>query len=313
MSICAPVLLVVFNRPFTTQKVFEKIREAGIKKLYISADAPRKENKEDELNCEMVKNIIMKVDWGCNVKYRFSKTNQGCGWGVYNAIDWAFKYEDRLIILEDDCIPALPFFSYCDELLEKYFNDTRIWIISGNQYNEEAVTSPHSYFFSRYGQSQGWATWKRCWKEMDMSLSKYPVFLQQGLLKSAYIDEKEASFFKRKFDRIYNDDSLKSNIWDFQFNFVIRTNGGLSIVPRKNLVSNIGYIGTHSNTKCHFHDRPVDESFKIISHPDFILPDLDYDRYHFKYFVNISKKGVFRNIKSLIKKLLKFKFLNFHY
>ena len=262
-----PVLFIVFNRPETTKQVFNVIKKAKPPRLYIAADAPRQGNSEDKKKCAKVREIVSKIDWECDVKYRFSKINQGCGPGPFNAISWAFENEDRLIILEDDCVPALPFFSYCDELLEKYKDDTRIWIISGNQYNEEAVTTPYSYFFSKYGHSWGWATWKRCWNEMDMNLTRYPEIIRQDLFKSAFRTDLEAKYYQEIYNTLYSDKSQFTHIWDYQFGFAIRANGGLSIVPRKNLVSNIGYIGTHSNTKSGFHNRTVDENYKIISHP----------------------------------------------
>lgn len=300
----SPVLLITFNRPDTTQKVFDAIRKAKPQKLYIASDAPRSGNLEDERNCALVKEIVKQVDWDCEVYYRFADVNQGCGPGPYNAISWAFENEDRLIILEDDCVPAQPFFNYCEELLERYKNDSRIWIISGNQYTEEAVTTPHSYFFSRYGHSWGWATWKRCWAAMDMSMSKYPLIIEQDLYKATFRTKEEAAFFQKTIDRIYYDEELKSHIWDFQFGFAITSNGGLCIVPKKNLVTNIGYLGTHSEIKNQFHDRPVDEKFKIISHPDFILCDVNYDAYHFKHHWN-RKTPLLKRIIRKIERILK--------
>lgn len=300
----APVLLIVFNRPDTTKRVFEAIANAAPKTLYISADAPREANYDDVRNCALVKEIVSKVNWNCNVKYRLSETNQGCGPGPYNAISWGFENEDRLIIIEDDCIPSMPFFYYCNELLERYKNDSRIWIISGNQYNEEAVTTPHSYFFSRYGHSWGWATWKRCWMSMDMEMTKYPLIIKQDLYKAAFRTNKEAVFFQKLVDNIYNDKEMKSHIWDFQFGFTLTSNGGLSIVPIKNLVTNIGYMGTHSSSKNSFHDRPVDQSFKIISHPDFILPDVNYDEYHFKHHWNRKTPFLKRLVRKIVRMLI---------
>jgi hypothetical protein len=298
------VLFIVFNRPDTTRIVFEAIRKAAPKKLYISADAPRIGNINDEKNCAHVKEIIEQVNWICEVHYRYSVVNQGCGPGPNNAISWAFENEDRLIILEDDCVPAQPFFNYCNDLLELYKNDTRIWIISGNQYNEEAVKTPHSYFFSRYGHSWGWATWKRCWTAMDMSMSKYPLIIKQDLYKAAFRTSKEARFFKKEINRIYHDETMKSHIWDFQFGFAITSNGGLSIVPKKNLVTNIGHWGAHSETKSQFHDRPIDENFKIISHPDFILSDVNYDAWHFKHHWE-KQRSIFTRILRKIHKIVK--------
>lgn len=300
----SPIILIAFNRPETTQKVFHAIRIAKPKKLYFAVDAPREQFPEDQNNVEQVKDIINQVDWDCEVYTRFAQTNQGCGPGPYNAITWAFENEEKLIILEDDCVPAKSFFNYCYELLEKYKNDERIWMISGNNYNEEAVTTQHSYFFSKYGHSWGWATWKRCWDQMDFNLSKYPLIVEQDLYKSAFRTEKEAIFFKKKLDRIYEDPNLRSHIWDFQFGFAISSNGGLSIIPRKNLVTNIGYLGTHSEKKNQFHDRNVDENYKILSHPDFVLCDVNYDDYHFQHHWN-RKTPLFKRIYNKIKRIIR--------
>lgn len=294
-----PVLLVAFNRPDTTKKVFDKIRDVKPKKLYFAVDAPRDGHLQDEQNVAKVKQIIEQVDWKCEVKKNYAKKNQGCGPGPKNAISWVFESEDRAIILEDDCVPSLPFFNYCDELLERYKNDTRIWVISGNQFFEDAVNSTHSYFFVRYCASWGWATWKRCWDEMDLHMSKYPLIVEQDLYKAAFRTDKETVFFQNKFGRVYNNQNLKSHIWDDQWGFTVTSNGGLCIIPNKNLVSNIGYSGTHANKKNKYHDRPIDENYKITSHPDFILCDVDYDTYQFKHHWN-KKKSI---IKRLIMKI----------
>lgn len=291
----APVLLIVFNRPYTTQKVFDAIKKAKPQKLYIAADAPRIGNLEEEKNCALVKEIVKQVDWDCDVNYRFAETNQGCGPGPYNAITWAFENEDQLIILEDDCVPALPFFGYCNELLERYKNDTRIWVISGNQYNEEAVNSSHSYFFSRYGHSQGWATWRRCWSALDINMLKWPSIKEQNILKLVFTTKKEAFHFEKVFNTAYSDVSTHKHSWDIQFSLTLWSNNGLSIVPKKHLVSNIGYIGTHSIKKLWFHDLPVDEMFEIESHPEFVFPDVNYDIWHFKHHLK-KNSSIFKRI-----------------
>ncbi len=300
-EINSAVLLIVFNRPDTTRKVFDAIRAAKPKKLYIAADAPRTDNIDDIKSCSMVKDIVKQVDWDCAVTYRYSEINQGCGPGPFNAINWAFENEDRLIILEDDCVPSQPFFKYCNELLDRYKNDTRIWLISGNQYNEEAVTTPHSYFFSRYGHSQGWATWKRCLPKKDLNMKNWTLMKQQDLFKAVFHSKKETSFFEKKFDNAFSDSLLKNHAWDTQFSFYLRSNNALSIVPSTNLVSNIGYIGSHSNKKLWFHDLPVDNYYSIKSHPDFILPDVNYDTYHFKHHWNRKRSIIKRILKKLVR------------
>lgn len=279
----APVLLIVFNRPETTQKVFDEIKKAKINKLYIAADAPRPNIFADIELCKIVRKIFDQIDWDCEVHKRFSDVNQGCGPGPYNAISWVLSQEDRVIVLEDDCVPAQPFFNYCNELLERYKDDNRIWLISGNNYNEEAVTTQHSYFFSKYGHSWGWATWRRAWQEMDLEMKKFLLYLEQEMIYNSFNRKYEAEAFLKAYKEIFTDKTKMNHIWDFQFGFTIKSNGGLTIVPRKNLVSNIGIDGTHSSSLSKYHNRAVDENYRIESHPDFILCDEKYDQYHFKH------------------------------
>jgi len=59
----AAVLLITFNRPEYTRFVFEKIKQNKVATLYISNDAPRKDNKEDENAREEIKKLITEVDW----------------------------------------------------------------------------------------------------------------------------------------------------------------------------------------------------------------------------------------------------------
>ena len=105
-----PVLLIIFNRPDTTHKVFEQIRLARPKKLFLAADGPRKNHPRDEETCKKTRKIVEKIDWPCDVKTRFHETNLGCGIAPSTAIDWFFEHIDQGIILEDDCLPNQSFF-----------------------------------------------------------------------------------------------------------------------------------------------------------------------------------------------------------
>ena len=56
-----PILFLVFNRPDTTKKVFETIRQAKPKRLFIAADGPRKSKKGDEEKCTEVRSIVLEL------------------------------------------------------------------------------------------------------------------------------------------------------------------------------------------------------------------------------------------------------------
>ena len=155
------VLFIIFNRPETTQRVFDAIRLAKPTRLYIAADGPRENKTGEKELCEQARKIAQNVDWDCEVKTLFQKENLGCGKAVSHAISWFFENEDMGIILEDDCLPHQSFFKYCEELLEKYKNNDRIGIISGNNFQKKRKIGSFSYYFSDIVNIWGWATWAR--------------------------------------------------------------------------------------------------------------------------------------------------------
>jgi GT2 family glycosyltransferase len=146
------LLFIIFNRPDTTEHVFEAIRQARPQTLFIAADGPRKDRPGEIEKCLQARHIATSVNWDCDVKTLFQNTNLGCKAAVSTAITWFFDNVEEGIILEDDCLPDQSFFSFCGDLLRRYEDDDRIFHIGGVNFQKE--TGPHrsSYYFSRYPQ-----------------------------------------------------------------------------------------------------------------------------------------------------------------
>ena len=70
--ISTPILFIIFNKLEKTQLVFNQIRLVKPKKLFVAADAPRKDNNDDIENCRLTREIIKQVDWKCG--------NYECTW-----------------------------------------------------------------------------------------------------------------------------------------------------------------------------------------------------------------------------------------
>jgi len=302
----APVLLITFNRPENTSKVFEKIREAKVKKLYIANDGPRKGNIEDKQAREEIKKIINKIDWDCQLFIKFQEKNLGCGWGPASAISWAFENEDRMIILEDDCVPSMPFFGYCNYLLEKYKDDTRIWLISGRSHQ---AGSNHfddkDYIFTHYGHSWGWATWKRCWVEFDMEMKDWPAFEKAGGAVNVLATEKQGKVYNQKYAKLFADKKLQTHAWDFQAGFSIVKNSGLCIVPAVNLIENIGYFGTHAKKKNKFHEMKASSDYRVNKEPKFVMISKEYEQLQFDTHINklFGSKPIHKRIINKLRKI----------
>ena len=297
-----PVIFIIFNRPENASVVFEEIRKAKPKKLYVVADGPRENIIDEKEKCEETRKIIEGVDWECEVIKDFSTINLGCRERVYTGITNAFKYFDHAIILEDDCVPHPSFFKFCEEMLEKYKDDERIMSVSGDNFLfEKSNMIKNSYYFSAYPYIWGWATWKRAWKLYEEGYYLWPK------IKNQITYTKKLS---QSFNFVYD---KKIDTWCTEWTFANLINSGLTIVPRVNLVSNIGFgeNSTHTKIKSQTANMPTEEMPFPLSHPQFILSNEIADKISSFQF---TKLGIILGIiKTLIKKYrpeLKIKILN---
>ena len=248
-----PVLFLIFNRPDTTQVVFDEIRKAQPTQLFVAADGPRKNYSHDPENCRRAREIIRQVDWDCKVTTLFREENLGCKHAISSAIDWFFSHVEEGIILEDDCVPDQSFFPFCQELLEKYRDDERVMMIGGTNYLFNHNEMNESYYFSRYYAIWGWATWKRAWSFYDIGISDWPTYNSRKYLDEIYKNRKIVSFFRKMMQEAYD---RHLDTWDIQWAYTCIFNYGLSICPKYNLISNIGNTGVHTFDPGPFNNMP---------------------------------------------------------
>jgi hypothetical protein len=305
----APILFLIFNRPDTTQKVFEQIRKLKPTKLFIAADGPRNERLGEFEKCEEARNIVLNnITWPCEIKTLFRDKNLGCGVAVSEAITWFFSHVDQGIILEDDTVPDLSFFNYCTELLNKFIDDNSIMHISGNAYhtlkNDNIVLD--SYYFSAFPFIWGWATWRRAWACYEFDLIKKTTTLQrQNWIRSNFKDSSITTYWENTFNSVYEKDV--SFTWDYQWFLSIWKNNGIAVLPNKNLVKNIGWSNdaTHTTEPNHHLGKVKSNTLILpILHPKqkLIIEELDF--LNFKNFYlpfEIKRNFVLRKVDSIRK------------
>lgn len=295
-----PVALLIFNRPDTTKQVFAAIRQAQPETLLVVADGPRPDRVGEADACARARAIIEQVDWPCRVLKNYSNVNMGCKERVSSGLEWVFKEVEEAIILEDDCLPHPDFFPFCEKMLEKYRDDERIMMIGGTNYLLDQLKIPESYCFSRYFAIWGWASWRRAWKQYDITMKDWKRFKTEGQLKSFYSQgfmEKHVSSMMEL--AYYN----RTNTWDIQWFYSCLFNNGLSIIPRVNLISNIGLVGTHTSGDVSNNCFPVFALDTLdIKHPQYVFPDYAYDDTFFRRKI---KKTVGTVVRLFFRKLKK--------
>lgn len=234
-----PVLFLIFNRPDLTKIVFQTIREIKPRYLFIGADGPRKNIPGEVEICNETRETVLKsIDWDCDIKTLFRENNLGCGIAVSSAITWFFDHVEEGIILEDDCLPNLSFYTYCSQLLSYYRNNESIMMISGNNFQCGIKRGKGDYYFSAYNHIWGWATWRRAWRNYDFELSIINSENIDRILRRYFLTQTQRDFWRSNYFSVKYD---KIDTWDYQWSFSIFAADGLTILPNVNLVSNIGF------------------------------------------------------------------------
>lgn len=300
------VLFLVFNRLDNTKQVFKAIRKAKPPRLYIAADGARANKEGESEKVQAVRDYIMQnIDWDCKIKTLFREQNLGCKYAVGGAISWFFRNEEQGIILEDDCLPSQSFFWYCEELLVRYSDDKSIYSVSADSRASESFRMKEDYGFCKYPLIWGWASWARAWKDYDPELEDWPKH-REVLPDSISTYKPTVKYWQRVFQETYD---KKIDTWDYQFYYLLLKNKGKCIVPKVDLVSNIGFgvDATHTfNTESEDANRKRYEINIPLNH----TPNSDserkinryYDRNHFsskKPFIVRTNKKLARLINKL--------------
>ncbi|MBD2776519.1 glycosyltransferase family 2 protein [Iningainema tapete] len=269
----APVVLFIFNRPDTTEKVFQAIRKAKPAKLLVVADGPRLERQGELERCEAARAIIEQVDWDCEVLKNYSDINLGCHQRIPSGLNWVFNTFEEAIILEDDCLPHPIFFQFCEELLTFYREQEQIMHIAGFNVKPQPGMK-ESFYVSRIGLCWGWATWRRAWASYDPEMKSWQTYK----IKS------DLQYFGKQSRNVYKSFEYAAtgsvSCWDVKWGFSRAVNQGLSLIPKTNLIQNIGFRedATHTTQDIsHITSVPVEGINLPLVKPHSLIPNRELD------------------------------------
>ena len=277
-SFDVPILVLIFNREKKSRILLDRIRQIKPKELFISADGPREGKLGEKEICERTRAVFNDIDWDCKVHSLFRKENLGCKKAVHGGISWFFEHVPQGIILEDDCIPDPSFFPFCRELLSKYEDNHQITHITAHN-PLGASDMDESYFFSKQVLVWGWATWKRAWENIDINLEKLQPFLNQNLMDAYILDKNAQKYIVEKWEAAA---SGKLDSWAYPWGFSSFEQKGLAIIPKNNLIHNIGFDEEATNT---FKAKPNSIKSPVhfpLKHPEKIMTDesVELDIFH---------------------------------
>jgi hypothetical protein len=310
------VALVFFNRPECLQRVFEAIKSARPSQLFLIQDGPRENKPNDSAKILECRAIVEQVDWQCEMHKDYSNANLGCGKRIYTGISNAFKYTDKLVIIEDDILIGDDMLPFCKEMLDRYESDERIGIISGMNHLGKYTACPYSYLFASGGGAiWGWATWKRVWNNVEWNLDCAQDSYAISALQSKKNTQPLIMALKDKVASMQRGE--KQTSWSFQFGFsACYMQNTINIIPTRNLISNIGISAdsVHSVSDIHRVPRGLRVVYNApryclnwpLSHPKYVVDDQNFVREQEKIMGKGFWRSKYRRFETILYRVLPF-------
>lgn len=276
-----PVSVFFFRRPEHLRRVMARVREARPEVLFGISDGPRVGDPETRRGVEESRRVFREaIDWPCRWELLERETNLQSYLSVSRGLDWVLEQVEESIVLEDDTIPDPSFFPFVCEMLARHRGDPTVGAICGNQYDPTGTwKGKESYRFTRYHHSWGWGTWRRAWHYFDREEKLLNQWENREWRKTLGLSRKEITYWDRCFRRTY---ALEIDAWDYRWTLSLWVHGMKCVIPRVNLVRNIGFDSLGTNTvEVDFADHTMHEpetlAFPLVP-PAHAFPDPEMDR-----------------------------------
>lgn len=294
--------MITFNRPDHVRRVLPEILKQDPQELYVCQDGAREGNENDRVKCQEVRDVVNELTAPYAVEHKeftlhthHSDTNLGCGRGPYEAMSWFFRNVEKGIILEDDIFPHPLFWSYMEDLLERYKDDDRIGMVTAHNLQRYYSRNNSYYFTYEMVGTLGWGTWSRVWNNFDFEIS-----YDEEKFKEALHIYKMPLLCTLKECRNYRKwlAGNRHDCWDYQWDYYLLMNGYLNAHANSCLTSHEGddADATHAGYFNPGYKMEVNEvRFTPITHPNKVKIDSSVRR-------RMVKKEIHLFIKNILQK-----------
>lgn len=244
-----PIAVFAYNRPSHLQLTLEALGKcSGYKEcpIYIFCDAPKNnQNLMPVRATHAVADAWVELQGEGTVIKR--EGNQGYLNLTKGITEICNKY-GRVIVVEDDILVSPDFLDYARKSLDRYENDSHVYMVSGFMYPDCQPDIP-STFFLPTAHIWGWATWKRAWDQYSLVPDGWEELMKDPE-QSRRFDYDGTVPFSSLLQEAVTSNPPHAITWDVQWAFTIFKNHGLALYPSRSLVWNTGVaFGYHSGSK----------------------------------------------------------------
>jgi hypothetical protein len=240
----APIILFTYNRPDHTLKTLAALSHnlyAHESELFVFCDGAK--HPDDEELVQSVRDVVRSKQWCGKVHIVEQASNRGLANSIIDGVTEMCKEFGKVIVLEDDLVTSPYFLEYMNHALDLYAEASEVMQISGHMFPVDLKTETDAIFLS-FTTSWGWATWERAWKSFDPDATSYSDLENNKHLQYQFNLNGSYPYFNMLKDQLNG----KINSWAIRWYLSVFMAEGLTLHPKKSLVSNIGFDG--SGTHC---------------------------------------------------------------
>ena len=244
-----PLAIFAFNRPQHTARLLRALSRCDRLSdvcVYIYCDGPR---TPDDAQLVSATRAIVR-DWAETHPTMIveSPRNLGLAGSITTAVTELVCGHQRVIVLEDDLVPAVDFLAFMLAGLDRYEKEPSVMQIAGCLLTDQ-IERKEDGLFLPLTTTWGWATWQRAWARFDPDGIK----LTQNDLSTAYKNKEflhrfsvggAADYMSMLKDRL----SGRNQSWGILWWYTVARDSGLVLYPTRSLIWNGGFDG--SGTHC---------------------------------------------------------------
>ena len=296
-----------YNRPESLTALYQRILSLQLTNRYcvhLFNDGPKTiKTKEMTLVHDLTDSFANNIS---NFVITRKLENLGLANSIHFGMDAIFRSHTKAIVLEDDIIPTGKFFETMDFFLENLELNPKIGSITGARTTKFHPLDRRDFLVTRRHSSWGWATWADRWLSIDWSAVKNDFLKDEPLIRKV----RRVSPDLVRYAVLQESGHIDSWATTMNIDFIKRDL--VCIVPRHNLIRNIGFdgSGTHpTNQKYQKREKELSMNYSELE----LAPEVEESNlYNFLVRIDNSLLQDFPK-GSVLRFLLKIRFLLFRF
>lgn len=247
----SPISIFVYKRKKHLKITIDSLKknaEAKNSALYIFSDHWRSE--QDKVSVLEVRKYISTISGFKKKVVIYRNKNFGLSKNIIEGVNYILKYNNKIIVLEDDLKLSKYFLQYMNYNLVYFEKNNKIASIHGYVYPLKNKLKLEKAFLIRGADCWGWATWRRSWTLFEPNGKK----LLKNIINKNLINEFNYNGGYNYLNMLKKQILKKNDSWAIRWHAAIFLKNKYTLYPRSTYVNNIGLDGSGIHNGNYFNE-----------------------------------------------------------